>query len=124
MGAWGFEPWENDEAVDWFDWFFGDLDVNARIRQAFDGENNHDEVRAACFLLGTLGRTYVWPGDLDELKGLLDEGIARLQRMIDPDGPDHYYLESWGAPDELEKSVKAQIRELWARRARFAQFET
>ncbi len=117
MGAWGYEPWANDAAGDWFDWFFDDLDVNARIRLVFNGNDNQDKIRAACFLLGALGRVYVWPGDLDELKELLDEGIARLQRMIDPNGPDRYYLESWGDPDELVTSVNEQIQELSARRA-------
>lgn len=118
MGAWGVEPWESDAAADWFARFFEDVDVNARIGEAFlRGE--HEEIRAGCFLLGTLGRVFVWPGDLDELKSLLDEGISWLRAMIDP-ADTRYEADQWREPEEFIRAIQEQIRELEARRAGIA----
>lgn len=115
MGAWGTAVWDNDSAADWFQDFFGDLDLNAKIKKAFEMEDEHDEIRAACFILGSLGRVYVWKGDLDELKVLLEQGIALLSKMIDAENEDNYFLESWESNPEVIASVQAQIAELHAR---------
>jgi hypothetical protein len=122
MGAWGSEIWDNDEAADWFGDFFKGIKANARIRNAFKDRNDIPVIRAACFILGSLGHVYVWPGDLDELKQLLEEGIELLSRIAKPtdeDLEDNDFLEYWDDDPKLIKSVKAQIAELRKRRDEF-----
>ncbi len=55
MGAWGTSPWDNDDAADWFTDFFDGVDVDARIAAAFDDEDEHEQIRAACYMLNVLG---------------------------------------------------------------------
>ena len=122
MGAWGTAAWDNDAAADWFGDFFDGLDLNAKIKEAFELEDGHDEIRhdeirAACFILGSLGRVYVWKGDLDELKVLLEQGIALLSKMIDAEDEENDFLESWDNDPEVIASVQEQIKELQARRS-------
>jgi hypothetical protein len=115
MGAWGLEAWENDEAADWFHRFFRGVNVNARIRAAFRDRNDLPVIRAACFLLGILGRPYVWPGDLGELRELLERGIALLARMAKPsaeDRGDDDFLEYWDDDPDFRKAVRAQLTQL------------
>jgi hypothetical protein len=110
VGTWGTEPWENDEAADWFGEFFEGIDVDARIEEAFAWEeDNQERIRAACFLLGALGRVYVWPGDLDRLKGLHERGIELLARMLEPDDEDESYVDRW--PEEHRPAVTASIQQ-------------
>jgi hypothetical protein len=120
MAAWDLEPWGNDLAADWFAGFFKGVKANARIRRAFKDRNDLPVIRAACFLLGSLGRAYVWPDNLDELKQLLDQGIALLSRMAKPtpaDRADDDFLEYWDDDPAFRKAVKVQITELRQRRA-------
>lgn len=115
MGAWGVDPWESDAAADWFRHFFDDVDVNARVRTAFL-RGASEEIRAACFLLSVLGRVFIWAGDLDDLKDLLDEGLFSLRAMIDPADP-LYEADQWTEPEEFMQAVHGQLKELEARRA-------
>jgi hypothetical protein len=120
MGAWGREAWNNDLAADWFHDFFKGVNANARIARAFKDQNDLCVIRAACFILGSLGRVYVWPGDLDGLGELLDQGIALLTRMAKPtadDLDDDDFLEYWDDDPEFRKGVRAQLAELRKRRA-------
>src|SRR5262245_24890778 len=120
MGAWDTDPWGNDLAADWFSEFFRGVKANARIRKGFRDRNDLPVIRAACYILGALGRVYVWPDDLDELAALLDEGIALLSRMARPskaDLEDDDFLEYWDDDPALRKSVRMQIAELRNRRA-------
>jgi hypothetical protein len=119
MGAWGFEPWADDLAADWFHSFFRDVNANARIRRAFKDRNDLPVIRAACFVLGTLGRAGVWPGDLGELKHLLDEGVSLLSRVARPsaaDRQDNDFLEYWDDDPDFLRAVRAQVVELRKRR--------
>ena len=117
MGAWGTEAWDNDAAADWFADFFEGFSLNAKIKEAFELEDGNDEIRAACFILGSLGRVYVWNDDLDELKVLLERGIALLSKMIDAEDENNDFLESWDNNPEVIASVQEQIKELQARRS-------
>jgi hypothetical protein len=122
MGAWGIEPWDNDLAADWFYDFFKGVKANARIKKAFKDRNDLPVIRGACFILGALGRVYVWPDDLDELKQLLEQGIELLSRMAKPskeDRADDDFLEYWEDDPQFLKSVRSQIAELRQRRAAF-----
>ena len=117
MGAWGVEPWDNDTAADWFGELFESLDVD-KIQRAIEDEEDYDTIRAACFVLATLGRVYVWPADrLDELKTLLDTGIEHLTSMVEPSQKNLDFLEQWENNPEVVESINRQIEELKARRA-------
>jgi hypothetical protein len=120
MGAWGFEPWDDDSAADWFHRFFKGVNANARISRAFKDRNNLPVIRGACFLLASLGRPYVWPGDPEELKELLERGIELLSRIAKPsdeDRDDDDFLEYWDDDPAFIKAVRVQIAELRKRRA-------
>jgi hypothetical protein len=111
MGAWGTEPWDNDGAADWLGDLFGELNVPA-IADALELDDDHETVRAACYVLQSLGRVYVWPAaHLKDLKPLLKKGIERLERMIDPSSTDDF-LELWDSDPDVIKSVQWQIAEL------------
>ncbi len=120
MGAWDVEPWDTDEAADWFGDFFRDLKVD-EIHSAFQHYDDYDKIRAACYVLQTLGRVYVWPASrLDDLKPLLEKGIELLSNMIHPPDDDWDFLEEWDDNPDVIKSVERQIEELKARRAGIA----
>jgi hypothetical protein len=63
MGMWGYDPWDNDEAADWF----GDLFDTTKLRDRWldgiqaDPEDDGETVRAAAFVFIQFGRVYVWP---------------------------------------------------------------
>ena len=123
MGAWGNEPWGNDLTADWFQEFFGGLKANARIRKAFKDRNDLCVIRAACWILGTIGRVYVWPDDLDGLRELLDQGIALMTRIAKPsqeDLEDGDFLEYWDDDPEFLKALRSEIAVLKKRRSDFA----
>ena len=120
MGAWGEQPWDNDTAADWFAGFFEGVDVDARIAASLanDDEDGCDEIRAACYILQTLGRVYVWPGDLDKLGEHLRAGIAHLESMIDPKHAAGQELrEMWGEESEVFASIRRQRDDLQTRLA-------
>lgn len=115
MGAWGTAPWDNDAAADWFSGFFEGVDVDARIAAALETDDDYDQIRAACYLLQVLGRSYVWPGDLTALGQHLRRGIDLLGRMLDPDDDDMDFLELWDGNPEVVAAVQDQVAELRAR---------
>lgn len=109
MGAWGVEPWANDSAADWFHDFFANLNVDA-MRNVFKHYDAWDEIRAACYVLQSLGRVYVWPAErLEDLKELLDMGINHLDKMLRPPSPDWDFLELWGETPEVIAAVNQQL---------------
>jgi hypothetical protein len=117
MGTWGVEPWEDDEAADWFADMFQDLKVE-NIQAALQFDDNFAEIRAACYVLQTLGRVYIWPVEhLDELKVLLDTGIELLTNILNPPDQAWDYLELWDNDPEIITSVQQQLAELKERRA-------
>lgn len=65
MGSWGPEPWDSDGASDWFAELFAHSDIEQRVLRtlALDPEDRFEEMRAACYVVMTLGRTYIWPGE-------------------------------------------------------------
>lgn len=118
MGTWDVQPWDNDDAADWFSEFFEGIDFDSRIESAFEHEDSYDQVRAACYILQVLGRVYVWPGDIDKLGSHLDRGIRHLKTMVDVDHEACQELqEMWGADSGIFASIKAQLAELEIRRS-------
>jgi hypothetical protein len=115
VGTWGHEPWDNDNAADWYGDFFQDLKVDSLNEVFAVEEDDSDEFRAACFVLQTLGRGYVWPAKRHkDLVSLLDRAIVRLEAMIKPGSE---FLDEWNNSPQVVESVKWQIDELKARRA-------
>ncbi|GAA1413374.1 hypothetical protein AUR04nite_31180 [Glutamicibacter uratoxydans] len=112
MGAWGTSPWDNDDAADWFADFFDSVDVDARITAAFEDEDEHDQIRAACYMLNVLGRTYVWPGDLDALDSLLERGKELLSTMLE-EGSE--FRELWEDDEEVLAAVEEELAGLQER---------
>ncbi|WP_416446917.1 hypothetical protein AB3K78_06360 [Leucobacter sp. HNU] len=112
MGAWGVSPWDTDGAADWFAEVFAGLDIDAHIAEAFQYDDDYDRVRAACYLLAVLGRSTVWPGDLERLDAHLERGIELLTDMIEPDSE---FLELWEDEPEVVEAVRAEIAQLEAR---------
>ncbi|WP_334123396.1 MULTISPECIES: hypothetical protein [Glutamicibacter] len=109
MGTWGTNPWDSDDAADWFAEFFDGIDVDARITAAFEDEDEYDQIRAACYLLNVLGRVYVWPGDLSTLDSLLERGIELLTAMLEEDSE---FRELWDDDEEVLATVEQELADL------------
>ena len=68
MGAWGTAAWDNDGAADWFGDTFDSTGLAKHIEETLerDPAEDYEEIRAAAYLLGALGRVYIYPvGDID-----------------------------------------------------------
>ncbi len=109
MGAWGTKLWENDDAADWFSSFFDGIDVGSRIKATLEVEDEYDEIRAACYMLSALGRTYVWPGDLVVLDELLERGVQLLSAMLEPGSE---FRELWEDDEEVLADVAQELADL------------
>lgn len=109
MGAWGSAPWQTDGAADWFGDVFAGIDLDARIGEAFEYDDDYDRVRAACYLLAVLGRSTVWPGDLERLDDHLERGIELLTEMVEPDSE---FRELWEDDPDVIAAVRAEIAQL------------
>lgn len=112
MGAWGSAPWDTDGAADWFGNVFAGIDMDAHIDEAFKYEDDYDKIRAAGYLLAVLGRSMVWPGDLERLDDHLEQGIELLSEMVEP-GSD--FRELWEDDADVIAAVRDEIAELEAR---------
>ena len=106
MGAWGTSPWDSDDAADWFSDFFEGIDVDARIEAALEDDDEYGQIRAACYMLTVLGRTYIWPGDLEALDELLERGIQLLTSMLEPESE---FRELWEDDEEVLESVANEL---------------
>lgn len=105
MGMWDIQPWDNDQAADWYAGFMGDTNfrehwlkgINESIE---DGEA--DAVRAAAALFIMLGRVYIWP--IEHYDNDLQLVITRLNAVMT--------CEEYQECEELVDAVKAEIQEL------------
>jgi hypothetical protein len=81
MSAWGFAPWDNDSAADWYGELFDRIPLAARVEEAFnaDPELYAEEIRAASALLIMLGRTFIWP--IDDLDRHLSLAILTMEKV-------------------------------------------
>jgi len=81
MGTWGIEPWDNDEAADWFQALFQVTKLGERVEECLQRPltGNMAEIRAAAYVVLALGRAYIWP--LESLDRCLPMAIARLQEI-------------------------------------------
>jgi hypothetical protein len=120
MGDWGPEPWESDEAADWFHKLWRKCDFSVlidEIRNFDEREEGYDSFRAASYVLQCLGNPYMWPSKhLDILTELLDKSISVLENMINPPNDAWVFLEM-GNDARVVDSVRSQITELRKRRS-------
>jgi hypothetical protein len=116
MGAWGVDPWDNDDAADWFKAFFRGGEFDDRIQRAFQHSQDYDSMRAASYILQVLGRAYVWPGQVSKLRSHFELAIASLNAMLDPDHAAHQELSGiWGEESAVFDSIRWQVAELTLR---------
>lgn len=118
MGAWGTEPWDSDDAADWYGAVFKNVDMDRYVESALKYKyDNYNEVRAAAYLLDVLGSGYVWPGDLDKLQGHILRALEILEAMIDRNSTDPQmdFLELWDHNPQVIESVQQQIDRLTKR---------
>ncbi len=108
MGMWAFNPWDNDQAADWY----GDFMESTKFREAWlRGINENpveepDVVRAAAALFVMLGRVYVWP--IEAYDEDLEHSIAALEKVSN--------CEEYAESSELLEAIAVEIAELKTRR--------
>lgn len=111
MGSWGFAPWDDDSAADWFGDLFDEIPLAAKVEQTLnlDPEEYSAEIRAAASLLIMLGRTYVWP--IDDIDRHLNMAIAAMEkvRVIFDDEPE--FVAAIDAEIVILKSRKANQKD-------------
>jgi Domain of unknown function (DUF4259) len=82
MGAWGTAAWENDGAADWFGDLFEATKLASYVEKMLkkkDIEENHEEIRAAAYIVVALGQTFIWP--VDDLDRHLNLAIEKLEAI-------------------------------------------
>ena len=83
MGAWGYEPIQNDAALDELGRIFEECQLADEVSKSLqqDIQENADEVRAAAYLVYVLAKHGLWQdGRLAEITAL---AISRLQMILD-----------------------------------------
>lgn len=106
MGAWGMAPWENDSAADWFGDVMAKSGLPLMVEAALvlDPNEYHEEIRAAAYVLLSLGRVYVWP--VEKLDQHLQLAIQKLREVAAME----IYTEAGFAP-----AIEQEIAELESR---------
>ena len=81
MGAWGFAPWDDDSAADWFGDLFDEIPLASKVEKTLqlDPKEYSAEIRAASALLVMLGRTYIWP--IDDIDRHLKLAITQMEKI-------------------------------------------
>lgn len=108
MGAWDYQPWDNDEAADWFAELMESTGLPEHVEAALrsDTEEYPERIRAAAFVLRCLGRVYVWP--IENLDAHLKLAVDRLKAIRE-------LSESEESADLLVEAINAEIAELESR---------
>jgi hypothetical protein len=84
MGCWGVEAYANDAAADWFGDLWDQFPIPPKIEETLllDPEENHEQIRAAAYVLLQLGGTYIWPiGLIDRHCDLAARRLEKLKEM-------------------------------------------
>lgn len=83
---WGYEPWENDLAADWFNKFNNTLGIRDYIICNLEKDENgyfineSEKLRAVVYILLQLCKVYCWP--INSLDADLSLGIEVLTFLI------------------------------------------
>lgn len=106
MGAWGKEPWDNDAAADWFADVMAKSGLPLMVEAALvlDAEEYHEEIRAAAYVLLSLGHSFIWP--IDKLDEHLKLAVEKLRQIA----ANQIYAEAGFTP-----VIEKEIAELEAR---------
>jgi hypothetical protein len=77
----GIKPYENDSAADWFSDLWDEFAIPSKVEETLklDLEDNHEEIRAAAYILLQLGNTYIWP--VYSIDRHCDLAARRLEEM-------------------------------------------
>jgi hypothetical protein len=99
--------WENDGAADWFGETFDATGLTKHVDETLnrDPEDDHEEIRAAAYLLVTLGRVFIWP--VDDLDRHLALAISKLEAIRE--------LEIYQEAPELREAIGQEIEVLRSR---------
>ena len=103
MGAWGVEPWDNDDAADFFGDLWDDTPIVDRVLAGL-ASGGSSVVVGAAWLLVSIGRVYVWP--VERLDESLESAVAALDVILVGEDEDEYLL-AW----QHEPTVLARVRE-------------
>lgn len=108
MGAWDTSPWDNDTAADWFADLFDATRLREGVRATLESntDENHEEIRAAVWILIELGRTYIWP--VDHIDEDIELGIKKMEEIVQ--------LGIYADTPDFVKEIEFEIAVLRARR--------
>ena len=107
MGRWGIFPEDSDESADWFDDLLertGLPEIIAETLSLEDVVENHEEIRAAAYVVSFFARPFMWPPD--DIKPHLELAIRRLEEMLQ--SPEWLSL-SDGADTEHVTKVREEL---------------
>lgn len=99
----------NDMAADWFIKFMKKVDIDYIMEQAESiiDSGNEDELRAISYVIGCLGKNYIWPVDLiTRLDIIKQKLIKNLKEMIESNSE---FLELWENTEAIKKEVEHEI---------------
>ncbi len=102
MGAWGDQPWDNDDAADFFGDLWEDTPIVDRVIAGLTSGTSSVVVAASWLLLG-IGRVYVWP--VDRLDEALTAAIDALEVILTGEDEEGY-LALW----DDDPAVAARLR--------------
>lgn len=100
MGTWGLRPFDNDTAADWFGDLWDEVPLPKRVEKTLQQEVeefNHDEIRAAAYVLIQLGHVYVWP--IHDLEHHLELAVSKLKEV----------KKFYEGEEEFEKEIQGEI---------------
>jgi hypothetical protein len=107
MGAWGTAAWENDGAADWFGDTFDATGLAKHVEETLnrDSMDDHEEIRAAAYVLVSLGHVYIWP--VQDLERHLALAISKLEAIRE--------LEIYQKAPEFVEAIGREIEVLRSR---------
>jgi len=113
---WGYQPWDNDRAADWFAKIVADSNLANNVRetleQAIALDYLDDEVyriRAACYCLLKFGYVYVWP--VNQLKGDLQLAIRAIDRVLQENEEEYEQLKDLFLAEKQELQIRLSLLE-------------
>lgn len=128
MGAWGYEPYDNDDAGDWLDG--SRKDIAKRIAAALKRKDDESVVVAACSLLLDLDKTPLDLGYEARQAGLYDKAHDALAAVLGEQSPKRVkavvvngrrvqrgtWVDSWKDPGLMRSSLCLLQHRLWLAR--------
>lgn len=110
MGTWGEKVWETDEAADWFSTFIKKVDTKFVLDEAEESlkcDDNYETIRAIAYILGHLGKTYIWPIDeMERLQRIKAEMIVYYQEMLEEESD---YMALWENDETVKKELFKEL---------------